>query len=457
MTRYRRRVAADLEHWIRQGWVEARHRQAILDSLGPGGGGWSAAGASAILGAILLGLAALSFVAANWDALPRLARFALIIGALWGAFGGAARAFASGHPGLGHALAMLGVLLFGAGIVLTAQTFNMAAFRNTGVLIWTIGAAVAASVVVSRPTAVLAALLGLLWLWLEYVNPFAPEPLWGYLALWALTGALASHLGSRVAWQVLSLGLLVWIGASLWRLTEANQLAEFEQACAFVIIVTTLAVAATMVYERGLLGAGSLARWAATVAVLTGASLQFPLTGLDGAVSSDDPGGYDASALALLGGDGTLYWLLSLGSATGLAALLTLRVVGGRLPLVAAATLAASALLIVLLPAILRWSGPELLIAIRLVFGAAVYALATALIALGSDEARRYLGGLGVLLFCLQSIYVYTVLFGTLLDTALFFFVGGFLLIGLSMLLVRTQRALTKAQPQPAREGDPNA
>ncbi len=66
---YRARLTGDLERWISAGWVDAANRQAILGDIASRPGRWNAAGALAILGAALLALSALSFVAANWLAL----------------------------------------------------------------------------------------------------------------------------------------------------------------------------------------------------------------------------------------------------------------------------------------------------------------------------------------------------------------------------------------------------
>lgn len=214
--RYLKRLARDLDRWISDGLVAAQNRQAILDSAAPSPRRWSAAGAAAILGAILLALAALSFVGANWSELPKIARFALILGALWASLGSAAAAFARGAPALGHALALLGAALFGAAIMLTAQTFNMSAFRNTGVLIWAAGALATALVIPSRPVLVLAAGVGALWAGLEVNNPLTPGPHWAYLALWFVTAAAALRMTSSVTLHLLAACLVFWIGHTLY-------------------------------------------------------------------------------------------------------------------------------------------------------------------------------------------------------------------------------------------------
>ena len=221
---YRTRLTHDLERWIAAGWVDATHRQAILGDIASRPGRWNAAGALAILGAALLAMSALSFVAANWEAMPRLVRFATIVLALWAALLGAGRAFDRNAPVIGHALALLGAALFGAAIMLTAQTFNMTAFRNTALLVWATAAAGIALVLPSRPVLILATGLGALWAGMEAVSPNAPGVVWAYLPVWGATALLARHLGSRVSFNLLAPALFMWIAHLLWTQASADRL-----------------------------------------------------------------------------------------------------------------------------------------------------------------------------------------------------------------------------------------
>ena len=59
---YRDRLARDLDRWIAAGWVAPGHRDAILGDVGGRGPNWSATGALAILGAVLLALAGLQLL-----------------------------------------------------------------------------------------------------------------------------------------------------------------------------------------------------------------------------------------------------------------------------------------------------------------------------------------------------------------------------------------------------------
>jgi uncharacterized membrane protein len=75
MAAYKDRVGADLDRWIEQGLVAKDKRAAILATL-PETRRLDAATALAWIGGALLGIAIIAFVAANWDGIARLARFA---------------------------------------------------------------------------------------------------------------------------------------------------------------------------------------------------------------------------------------------------------------------------------------------------------------------------------------------------------------------------------------------
>src|SRR5690242_21667815 len=125
MASYRRRLEQDLDGWIARGLVSAENRAAILESVGEARR-LDAATSLAIIGALMGGVAVIAFVAANWGAIPRIGRFALILAAFLAAGGGAAWASARGRPIAGHALLSVAALIFAAAIGLTGQIFDIA-------------------------------------------------------------------------------------------------------------------------------------------------------------------------------------------------------------------------------------------------------------------------------------------------------------------------------------------
>ena len=82
--------------------------------------------AVALTGAIAAGVGVILFFAANWDAITRPARVVLLLAALLGSYA-AGQLVLERRPLVGHALIVLGTIVFGAGIVLVAQMFHVQA------------------------------------------------------------------------------------------------------------------------------------------------------------------------------------------------------------------------------------------------------------------------------------------------------------------------------------------
>jgi len=125
MAGYKERVAADLDRWIAGGHVDAAKRDAILASI-PDARRLDAASALAWIGAVLLGVALIAFIAANWEGMPRLARFGVVLAVFVGAAGAAAWAAHKDRPATVNGLLTFAALAFAAGVGLTGQIFDIA-------------------------------------------------------------------------------------------------------------------------------------------------------------------------------------------------------------------------------------------------------------------------------------------------------------------------------------------
>ena len=412
---YKSRLAGDLDRWIGKGWIEANRREDILGDVPDPVKRWTAIGALAILGAVLLAMAALTFVAANWDAMPRLLRFATVLAALWISLLGAGRAFDRGADALGHALAVLGAALFGAAIMLTAQTFNMTSFRNTAVLIWALAALATALAIPSRPVLILATLLGGLWGGLEIASDHADTVVWGYLPVWAATAALALYLKSKVSMHLLALGLVLWGAHALHRYEVSTDIAIISVQAAGTLLYGAVALAGALARDRGVPGGGVLAGWMAVAAMIMALALQ---ARIDAPVEGKLMGpAYFGPSMAALG----LILLVGI-----------LRLTWGRLRLLPAAGLLAVGAVVFVLPPLSGAAAPDMSWLVELLYGALFYAGAVALILQGSSEQARATGTIGIAAFAGQTIYVYAETFGGLLDTALFFFIGGAILFAMA-------------------------
>jgi len=205
---YLRQLKIDLEEWIKKGLVPEESRDEILASVGAGRSGSRLEVILAVFGVILLGVGALSFVGTNWAAMTKFARLVLLFGSMWAAYGLAIWFTLRDRALIGQAFVLLGVLLFGANIWLIAQTYNINADFPAGILLWGAGALAAAFLVPSRAALAAALVIGSYWTQ-EMTGAQQPIHL-GFLPYWALCAALASYLNWRPGIHLSALALIFW-------------------------------------------------------------------------------------------------------------------------------------------------------------------------------------------------------------------------------------------------------
>jgi uncharacterized membrane protein len=420
---YVRQLKRDLDDWIARGLVPESSREAILKSVGADGG-MSLSAMIAVLGVILIGAAAMSFVGANWEQMSKLVRLIVLFGAMGAAFAGAAMLHAV-RPAISGALVLLGVLMFGANIMLIAQTYHINAHYPDGLLLWGAGAIVAAALAPSRASLALALGLGAMWTWQERWD-FDQALHLPFLLYWGVCAALAGWLNWRpgvhlaalalIMWLVLSFeGLQVLLGwndvqmASLYALgplaiwaANATFKSEAERHALTVEHYAVVAFVAAF-WSLHLFGSqtGHAASWTGVAVILGLAAIGAAAYGLrSGAHTAIDVAGVAFFCAATFG-----------------------FVVGTNDPEVARRFYACIAILIVIL-----W-----------------------LLSRGVRVEDRFLINLSLIGFGAWVLYAYFVVFGALMDQAVFLGAGGLLLIGLSLVLDRVRRRLTAA-PATAQE-----
>jgi uncharacterized membrane protein len=91
-----------------------------------------------LLGSLLIGLGVLSFVGANWQQIPQLVRLAMIIILMSTFYGAGETILRRGQEKLGIAFIGMGLITFGAGIILIGQMFHLVAYDAVSFLIWSI-------------------------------------------------------------------------------------------------------------------------------------------------------------------------------------------------------------------------------------------------------------------------------------------------------------------------------
>jgi len=118
---FARKLKQELPRWVESGWVADDKVPLILAEVENNNARFPMASMIAILGAILLAAGASTFFAANWQAIPKGAKLVMLFGAMWAAFAAAWWARVNEKGWLDEAMLLLGVLLFGANIMLVAQ------------------------------------------------------------------------------------------------------------------------------------------------------------------------------------------------------------------------------------------------------------------------------------------------------------------------------------------------
>jgi uncharacterized membrane protein len=136
------------------------------------------------IGAVLIGIGIISFVAAHWDNIDRSTKIIMIFAVMFVAHGTGFYLWQirGSYPKLGHTLVLLGTLIFGANIGLMAQIFHIHSNPSNGFMAWSLGAIIAAYALRSIPNAVLAAIVAIIALFASTTSYPHYIPAWFPLA-----------------------------------------------------------------------------------------------------------------------------------------------------------------------------------------------------------------------------------------------------------------------------------
>ncbi len=222
-----RRLRKELPDWLERGWITPGADQSILDYVaGHRPGGHLLAYTLSVLGVLLLGSGIVTWFAANWGAMAKLGKLLVLFGSLWLTYGASAYLRSDDrYPLVGQALLLLGVILFGANIMLVAQIYHIDSHFPNGVLLWALGGLMTAYLLDSEPALVAAIVLGTLWTGLESAPEFAGVH-WWFLLLWVSLLPLIVRHEWKAALHGTLLGLLIWSVLSFLSLFDRSQWAS---------------------------------------------------------------------------------------------------------------------------------------------------------------------------------------------------------------------------------------
>ncbi len=105
-----------------------------------------------MIGAVLIGAGILSFIAANWDYIPKPVKVGLIlVSMILSYYLGWTIRERKGKPRTGETLYLLGSIIYGAGIFLVGQMFHVRANWPDGFILWSLGTIAIAYVTGASP------------------------------------------------------------------------------------------------------------------------------------------------------------------------------------------------------------------------------------------------------------------------------------------------------------------
>ncbi len=420
---YLKRLSGDLDRWSQRGLVDPAKIPAILKDAQGTGSPNRLTTVLAILGVVLLGFAAMSFVAANWADMAKLTKLIVLGGGMWAAIGIAIWNNRRGEDRIDlytEAAVLLAVILFGVAVMLIGQMYHIGGEYSDGLMLWLAGALVTAWLAPSRAALILAIILAPMWSLAALVED--PSMLhWQFVIPISLAGLLATGMGWRPAAHLIIVAWAVW-----FTITGMWLMGEYDWPSAGVTALG--AMVALVVFAKGHLPLRVVApfedamiHWGLFAAM--GLAYWLPLLG--GEFEPQPPALWVAIALAL-----------AIIATVGLA--LSQR----RLAMADAAMIITASTVLFAFPyarvefgEIISWAF------VVAYFGASVWC-----VGYGTRSHDRFSVNLGFAAFGLMAVYVYFETIGTLLGTATFFAVGGILLIALSLGLERIRRRVLAHQ-----------
>lgn len=168
MASYSSRVRADIARWQQGGLIDAPTADALArDVEANERQSLSFGSILAMMAALLFGAAILIFVAANWDAIPRLARVLALFAVILAGYVGGAVLKTRDHAAIGEALWIVAAAAFGGSIALIGQMYHLSGDEASALITWGAGTALAAVALRSNPLTVAAVGIADAWLFLK--------------------------------------------------------------------------------------------------------------------------------------------------------------------------------------------------------------------------------------------------------------------------------------------------
>ena len=424
---FRSRLEKESSFWVESGWLSLEARERILGHY-PESRSSLLIRSVAAIGILLLTVGIISFFAANWQAMPKIVRLAVLFLFLWGSYMSAGFCLDKNRlPRSGHALLVLGIIAYGTAIMLVAQTYHISAHFPDGILLWMLGALLTAWLMKSEAAAVVGVLLSLIWSGTEIFHFQRLHLPWLIFALPAAACFVRQQW--QAAFNAIVIGLYIWLTMML---LEHNDLFIYEASPIWLLMMFAILMVLCGRLMSGLefdaQFGQSLSSWSLLVALSSGWALSFPdlLERVGGETWFQVANG------VLITGIGAVAWL-DLRKVARLSRR-RLQLVSGIIFIVVFITLN-----LFLYSGILAAEhGGQFVLLFNLVY---FLALAWLIVAASHEGNTSYLN-LGFLFLGLWLVARYFDTFWELLDRSLFFLAGGILFLVVAIVLERKRRQL---------------
>ncbi len=450
------RLRKELPRWVDEGWVTAEHQRLILEQVSTQAAGVRRAPlALGVLGVLLIGTGVITFFAANWSLIPKLIKLAVLFGAMWSAYAAAGWMLtrrARLERGFGHAFLLLAVILFGANIMLIAQTYHIQAHFPNGVLLWALGALIAVYLVPTQLVAVAGLVLTGLWSFLEIFENLAHDRVtlhWSFLVVWGLFLPQIYRRGWRHAGTVATLAFILWLLLNLVDLADGTDAVGVDVLQVVLpVSVCLFLIGAIMERSDRLFGFSATVRYQALILGLLslyGLTLRFVHDLGDGLWPRQA-----ATAPWIVG------TLVALAAAGALAVLLHRQVAAAQRQsylwwgygLLGAITL-------IVIANLFRTAGEGYATVVYVLYNCAYLGGLVWLLYAGYQRNDAFQVNVSFLFFGIGLLTLYFDTFWTLMDRSLFFMGGGVLLLAGGYLVERQRRKLLRRLETEVRDGEP--
>jgi uncharacterized membrane protein len=199
-----RKLKVEAKSWTGEGIITSEQEEKIITKYKIIEEAEEKAGSSklitviSVMGSILIGIGVILFIAANWTVIPRAGKLAIIFLSMFASYGAGyyLRYEKKNFPKVGASLILLGSIVFGAGIFLIAQIYNISVHYPNGPLMWGLGVLPLAYLLRMRTLLTLALLDLLLWMGME----------------------TAFRAPASYYWQIVFVTLYLMAGLALWAL-----------------------------------------------------------------------------------------------------------------------------------------------------------------------------------------------------------------------------------------------